>query len=477
MLDAPVRNRIVVPVIGPDLLAVESKEGLLLPFPNLLATRLAQRLSTEQRARLPEQPTLHEVAIAPQWKGREAEFAADLAEVEEAALAEVLPRVLDQARLTPLRRLAEISDFALYLTTTPDTLFEHVLVEVRGLTPESVHTFYLKKERETGTSRRDDALDLPEGWEQPKSTRAPTLFYLFGRLGTEANFDVTDEQRLEMLWRLQHEDYQPERLMRELRHGHILLLGTRLPDWMGRYFIRLLRGQRLVESGGSIEALADSLVVAPGPPAPFVAFLDTFSQSTRLYRAGGPAQFIEELHRRWLNQRKATQQKAPKSPPIPDIAPPPRDLEGDGCFISYRRADALAATALYKALREAGIPVWFDVAEMQGGDRIDDKIRPNVQGAAFFLPLLSANTCGTGGYFRREWAWAIKHNAEFTGMPDRGYLRPIIVDTTPKAAFNEVPADFTDVHIEVWPRGEPTPEFLAQILAAHRRWAKPRSST
>jgi TIR domain-containing protein len=395
------------------------------------------------------------------------------------ALTEVLPRVLDEGRPTPLHRLAEISDFSLYLTTTPDTLFERVLMEVRGLTPEDVCTFYLKEKGEQGKSPRGDTLDLPEGWEQPKPTTtwAPTLFYLFGRLGTEANFEITDEQRLEMLWRLQHGDYQPERLMRELRHGHILLLGTRLPDWMGRYFIRLLRGHRLVESGGSTEALADLLVVAPGPPAPFVAFLDTFSQSTRIYRGGDPAQFIEELHRRWLDQRKATQQKAAKPQPLPDIAPPPRDLEGDGCFISYLREDALAAAALYKALRAAGLPVWLDLEEMRGGDRIDDKIRPNVQHAAFFLPLLSANTRGKGAISGREWNWAIKHNADFTGIADRGYLRPIIVDTTPKDDFKEVPADFTAVHIEVWPRGEPTAQFLAQILAAHQIWVKRGSAT
>jgi hypothetical protein len=147
VLDAPARNRIVVPVTGPDLLAVESKEGRSLPFPMLLATRLAERLSTEQRGRLPEQPTLHEVAIAPQWKGREAEFAADLAEVEEEALAEVLPRVLGEGRPTPLRRLAEISDFALYLTTTPDTLFERVLKEVRGLTRERAYLLPQRKGR------------------------------------------------------------------------------------------------------------------------------------------------------------------------------------------------------------------------------------------------------------------------------------------------------------------------------------------
>jgi TIR domain len=137
--------------------------------------------------------------------------------------------------------------------------------------------------------------------------------------------------------------------------------------------------------------------------------------------------------------------------------------------------DASAATALYKALQEKGL--WLDLAEMRGGDRIDEKIGPNVQRAAFFLPLLSVNTLGKGGYFRREWAWAIKHNANFTGIADRGYLRPIIVDTTQKEDFKEVPADFTDVHIEIWPQGKPTPEFLAQILEADRRWARPISAT
>jgi hypothetical protein len=457
VLDALAQEQIVVPVVGPDVLAVKSPDGRTLPFPLLLATRLAARLSAEERARLPEQPTLHEVAITPKWRGREAEFAADLAEVEEEALKQVLPGVLDQTQPSALRWLAEISDFPLYLTITPDTLFESVLAEVRGLTPKDVRTFYLRRER--GKLQGDDKLDLPQGWERPKTgaTRVPTLFYLYGRLGTEANFDVTDEQRLELLWRLQHEDYQPERLMRELRNGHILLLGTQMPDWIGRYFIRLLRGQRLVEAGGSVEALADSLVVAPGPPAPFVAFLDAFSQRTRLYRGGGAAQFIEELHRRWLDRCKGDQNKAPKLPPIPEIAAPPRDLEEDGCFISYRRADAQPAAALYQALREAGIPVWLDLEEIHGGDRIDDRIRPNVEGAAFFLPLLSGNTRRQGGYFRREWAWALSHSAYFTGMADRGYLRPIIVDSTPKAELlKDIPTEFASVHIEEWPQGRPT---------------------
>jgi hypothetical protein len=466
-------RRHVVPIIGPDVLVVEYQDRRSVPFPMLLATRLAERLPSEQRRRLPAEPTLHEVAITPQWKGNESDFAAELAQVEEEALSEFLPRVLDGTRPTPLLQLAEITDFPLYLTTTPDTLFEHVLVEVRRLTMPDVHAFHLRK---SGQARGDDTLDLPKGWEWPQraTIRAPTLFYLFGRLGTEANFDVTNEQRLETLWQLQNEDYQPEQLIRELRGAHILLLGTRLPDWIGRYsFLRLVRGQRLVEPGGSTQTLADIVVVNPGQSAQFVAFLEIFSQKTRIYRGGGPGEFINELHDRW---RKVPNPKPIEPPPVSDIAPP-RDLKGDGCFISYLRADASAATALYKALGEAGIPAWLDLAEMRGGDRVDDKILPNVKNAAFFLPLLSANVQEVGGYYRKEWSWALKRNEEFTGISDRGYLRPIIVDSTPKTDFKDIPREFTDVHIEVWPQGEPTPKFLSHISAAHQRWAKPSSAT
>lgn len=135
--------------------------------------------------------------------------------------------------------------------------------------------------------------------------------------------------------------------------------------------------------------------------------------------------------------------------------------------------DGEAAAALCCALRGAHLPVWLDLAEIRGGDRFDEKIRRNVEGATFFLPLLSANTCGKGGYFRKEWAWALAHNSNFTGIADRGYLRPIIIDTTPKATLTDVPAEFTAVHIETFAGGEPTPEFLAHLLAAHQRWAAP----
>jgi hypothetical protein len=277
--------------------------------------------------------------------------------------------------------------------------------------------------------------------------------------------ETKDSATTHSLLPLRPEDYQPERLIRELRDRYVLLLGTRLPDWIGRQFIRLVRGQRLTETGGSIEALADSLVVAPGAPAPLVAFLDTFSQNTRLYRLGDAEHFVAEFYHRWSNR-----QPPPIPPPAPSITSPPSDLAGAGCFISYIRKDATAATTLYKALAEAGIPVWLDLAEMLGGERFGDKIRRNLEGAKFFLALLSANTSGQSGYFRREWNWAIVHNEKFLALREnhhRYHLCPIILDDTPIEAFKDLPPDFAEVHIEVCRDGKPTDKFLAQLLAAH----------
>src|ERR1700751_4146505 len=109
LLESGTRSRIIVPVVGPDLLSVKLSAGTTVPFPMLLAKRLAEQLSVEERAQLPDEPALHEVAVSARWKGRDAQFAADLQEVQDATLAEVLPNVLDSSRPTPLRKLAEIT--------------------------------------------------------------------------------------------------------------------------------------------------------------------------------------------------------------------------------------------------------------------------------------------------------------------------------------------------------------------------------
>jgi hypothetical protein len=76
-------------------------------------------------------------------------------------------------------------------------------------------------------------------------------------------------------------------------------------------------------------------------------------------------------------------------------------------FISYASQDAVAATRICAALRQAGIEVWFDQSELRGGDVWDQRIRREIRDCSLFVPVISANTASRReGYFRLEWAIA-----------------------------------------------------------------------
>ena len=80
---------------------------------------------------------------------------------------------------------------------------------------------------------------------------------------------------------------------------------------------------------------------------------------------------------------------------------------GQAVFILYASQDADAAKRICKALRAAGVEVWFDQSELVGGDAWDQKIRRQIKECALFVPIISANTqARSEGYFRLEWKLA-----------------------------------------------------------------------
>src|SRR5206468_4285483 len=73
-------------------------------------------------------------------------------------------------------------------------------------------------------------------------------------------------------------------------------------------------------------------------------------------------------------------------------------------FLSYAREDTDAARRIADALRGFGVEVWFDQAELRGGDAWDAQIRKQIRECALFIPVISARTEARGeGYFRLEW--------------------------------------------------------------------------
>jgi hypothetical protein len=102
-------------------------------------------------------------------------------------------------------------------------------------------------------------------------------------------------------------------------------------------------------------------------------------------------------------------------------------------FLSYAHEDGEAARRIADALRAFGVEVWFDMAELRGGDAWDVKIRRQIRECSLFIPIVSAHTQARGeGSFRREWRLAV--DRMFDMSDNRAYLVPVIVDGTPESA-------------------------------------------
>lgn len=97
-------------------------------------------------------------------------------------------------------------------------------------------------------------------------------------------------------------------------------------------------------------------------------------------------------------------------------------------FISYRRSDRPAAEALYRALREEGLDIWWD-ANLQAGETFDEKIQSILQSSKAIVLLWSPDA------IQSEWV-----RGEGTIGRERGVLVPVMVKPV------NIPVPFNLIH-------------------------------
>lgn len=130
-------------------------------------------------------------------------------------------------------------------------------------------------------------------------------------------------------------------------------------------------------------------------------------------------------------------------------------------FLSYAREDKDAARRIADALSATGIVVWFDQAELRGGDTWDAKIKKQIRECALFVPVISSHTQKRGeGYFRREWNLAAQRLLDMA--PGRPFLLPVVIDDTAEQGAL-VSEEFLRVQWSRLPEGEASPVFLARV--------------
>ena len=423
----------VIPIIGPDLLRVQTDTGLR-PLYVWLAEKLAVRLAVDTAA-LPQPLTLNDVMCS---------YLGQRGRREEAYTR--LRSIMREVQFEPpqaLHQLAQITDFDLFVTTTFDPLLETALnLERFGGQPSTEVIAYAPNR----------VADLPA--ERADLGRT-VVYHLLGRLSASPTYVLSDEDMLEFICALQSEHLTPEKLFHELEHNHLLLIGSDFSNWLARLFLRMAKRKRLSDPREVTEVFADDHT---SKDERLVAFLQQVSVRTRVY--GGAEAFVAELHRRWsARQRPAAPANGGSAPQR--FMPPAREMPENAIFISYAREDLPAVQHLKAALDAAGLTTWFDLDRLEGGDDYDRKIRANIQRCSFFLPIVSATTQRRHeAYFRREWSYAVDRARNIA--EGAVFILPVCIDDTPESAAL-VPDSFKAVHMTRLPGGEPTPEFQRRL--------------
>ncbi len=447
-----IEERQVIPIVGPELLQVSTDRGprLLLDW---AAERLAARLNVS-RADLPERYTLNDVVCL---------FLAGRGRREEAYVR--LRSILKEAPFEPppaLKRLAAITDFDLFVTTTFDSLLESAINGERFGGSASTEVLSYAPNR---------VVDLPA--ERARLSR-PVVYHLFGKLSASPTYVISDEDLLEYICALQNESLVPERLFHELEHNHLLVIGSSFSNWLARLFLRMAKRHRLSDPRDVGEILADDEVSGDER---LVAFLQQVSVRTRIYT--GAERFVEELHGRWQRRNQAAaggsghsgaslSSGSTGSSPA-RFLPPAREMPDQAVFVSYAREDLSAVQRIKAGLEASGITTWFDLDRLEAGDDYDRKIQRNISRCSYFIPVISKTTQSRlEGYFRREWSYALDRARN---MADGAlFILPVVLDETTGAEAH-VPERFKALHFTHLPGGQVTPEFaerLAEVLRGRR---------
>lgn len=308
----------------------------------------------------------------------------------------------------PLRQLAEITDFRLFVTLTPDNLLARALRQSYAVN-EVIHSPALPS---------TDESDLPTDWLKHKGEAY--ILYLFGKSRPAPVFAIHDEDVLEYAHNIIARDhYVPSKFLNELRQRSLLLIGCNFPEWLSRFFLRATSESRLSQL-----SRREWLIEQPQNNESFIYFLHSYSKDTEVLSDIPPVEFVAELHRRWMSENGG--EKSEKRAAVAATEAIPR---GTMFFISYSRAtDLPRAEALYKAIIALGVAdseVWFDRSTIEPGQDFRQSILEGISACRYFLPLLS------DGAMQREEAFVFDEwqeaNARNNRM-NRDFILPVIVD-------------------------------------------------
>lgn len=308
-----------------------------------------------------------------------------------------------------LRNLAAIDDFHLFVSTTPDRLLAKAVNEVRFQGRPVTRELSFSPNQSTSEQSRN---------AQQAATTGTVVLNLFGQAASTPQYAIHEEDRLEWLHALLSDTASlPDWIAYPLKHQPMLFIGCEIPDWLGRFFLRMSSTTRLSQERNQFFFAGCSSSQVPS----LSDFFATYCRKTLVQQLEmEPAAFVAELRTRWDEQiaarpRVAVDTTSPSAPDAPTI------------FISYMREDADAARRVCDAITSLGGDVWLDERRITPGDAWEQEVLTRIRRTVrLFVPIISANTeRAEEGYVFREWVEAAERSRS---IPRRRFIVPVVID-------------------------------------------------
>ena len=305
---------------------------------------------------------------------------------------------------------------------------------------------------------------------QPPTPMETVVLNLFGQAASTPQYAIHDEDRLEWVHALLSDTASlPDWLDYPLKHQPILFIGCEIPDWLGRFLLRMSSNTRL-----SLERNRFYFAGCSSDREPSLSHFFT----TYCREVDGPTtrDGSDRVRRRTANALGETHTPSPRTG-IPVAAPSrPEGSATPPIFISYMREDADAARRVCDAITQLGGDVWLDERRLRPGDSWEQEILTSIRrNVRLFVPIISANTeLAEEGYVFKEWNEAAER---MRSIPRRRFVVPVVIDEHyggNPIRYRQMPEPFRRLQFGRAPAGDPDAGLLTVLTAEIRAIATER---
>ncbi len=349
----------IIPVIGNDLSLLKGENETPVPLYDYITKKLLEIEDISD-----PNPSISEIVLGnPQIAST---IKSIYEQIEE-----------DRFYTRSLEKLAEITDFKFYVSTTVDDLLVKAIRKVRKIKDEDSKLKVINYSL-LGKSPKDVEPEV-------------TVFNLLGSLSELKHSAIDEEEMLEYFFSIaskEHEDHpQADYFIECVSDKSFLFIGCDFPDWLMRFVIRILSNRRIKD-----ETFKDHIVINTkkerGKLKNFLAQCEKDVVVISQEQTNNEEAFVDLLYDKWMDKIKKDKHT---------------QYEGS-VFLSYFHQDETDAEALKNALEKEGIDVWFDKEDLRATEH-KDRIWEAIDNCKIFLPIISGKCLDADESYAREYEW------------------------------------------------------------------------